>query len=248
GHDRHRPSFRRKPGPHAASSVLAGRGPGVCRDDDVGAGLLPRAARSRPGLAPSGALCLPAARRPRTRGQGAGADGDTALPQVPESVDRRQRRADGGRHAPSGAHADRRRRGSRGDPRLADRTLRRLRQLQAYGQRDDLAAVCGPGRTGAARAADPAAAPEEGAMTWLVAIALALAAFAVAAFALRLEPSGWTTVAAALALGLAGYAMQASPDVPGAPSRPADELDGMGGVLCEQWHGSVVNGLHTRRK
>lgn len=70
-------------------------------------------------------------------------------------------------------------------------------------------------------------------MTWLVAIALALAAFAVAAFALRIDRSGWTTVAAALALGLAGYAMQASPDVPGAPARPADEIDGLGWEMIE---------------
>ena len=61
-------------------------------------------------------------------------------------------------------------------------------------------------------------------MTWLVAIALALAAFAVAAFVFGIARSGWTTFAAALALGLAGYALQASPGVPGAPTakRAAD--------------------------
>jgi hypothetical protein len=62
-------------------------------------------------LAAAGALRLPPARRPGARGQGAGADGDAALPQVPEPVDRRQRRADGRRHAPPGAHAHRRGRG-----------------------------------------------------------------------------------------------------------------------------------------
>lgn len=55
-------------------------------------------------------------------------------------------------------------------------------------------------------------------MTWLIAIALALAAFAVAAFVLRVPRSGWTTIAAALALGLAGYALQASPDIPASPT------------------------------
>jgi cytochrome c-type biogenesis protein CcmH len=55
-------------------------------------------------------------------------------------------------------------------------------------------------------------------MTWLVAIVLALAAFAVAVLAFRVPRSGWTTVAAALALGLAGYALQASPGLPGAPA------------------------------
>ena len=55
-------------------------------------------------------------------------------------------------------------------------------------------------------------------MTWLLAIALALGAFALGAFALGVARQGWTTFAAALALGLAGYALQASPDVPGAPA------------------------------
>jgi cytochrome c-type biogenesis protein CcmH len=65
-------------------------------------------------------------------------------------------------------------------------------------------------------------------MTWLLAIALALAAFALAAFVFRIARAGWTTFAAALALGLAGYAMQASPGQPGAPAAGAaapDEVD-----------------------
>ena len=55
-------------------------------------------------------------------------------------------------------------------------------------------------------------------MSWLVAIGLALAAFAVAVVTFRVSRVGWTTFAAALALGLAGYALQASPGVPGAPA------------------------------
>lgn len=58
-------------------------------------------------------------------------------------------------------------------------------------------------------------------MTWLLAIALALAAFALAASAFRVVRARWTAFAAALALGLAGYALQASPDVLGAPAAPA---------------------------
>jgi cytochrome c-type biogenesis protein CcmH len=54
-------------------------------------------------------------------------------------------------------------------------------------------------------------------MIWALAIALALAAFVLAAFVFRIGRNGWTTFAAALALGLAGYALQASPDIPGAP-------------------------------
>ena len=65
-------------------------------------------------------------------------------------------------------------------------------------------------------------------MTWLLAIALALAAFALGAFAFGVARQGWTTFAAALALGLAGYALQASPGLPGAPApaaRAPDEID-----------------------
>ena len=61
-------------------------------------------------------------------------------------------------------------------------------------------------------------------MTWLLAIALALAAFAAGAFAFGIARQGWTTFGAALALGLAGYALQASPDTPGAPA-PAASSD-----------------------
>lgn len=55
-------------------------------------------------------------------------------------------------------------------------------------------------------------------MTWLLAIGLALAAFALGALAFGVARQGWTTFAAALALGLAGYALQASPGIPGAPT------------------------------
>lgn len=54
-------------------------------------------------------------------------------------------------------------------------------------------------------------------MTWLAVIALALAAFAVAAFLFRLDRTLWTSLAAALGFGLAGYALQASPELPSAP-------------------------------
>lgn len=54
-------------------------------------------------------------------------------------------------------------------------------------------------------------------MTWIAAVALALVAFALAAFGLKTARGLWTTLLAALALGLAGYAMQASPGLPAAP-------------------------------
>jgi cytochrome c-type biogenesis protein CcmH len=72
-------------------------------------------------------------------------------------------------------------------------------------------------------------------MTWLIAIALALAAFAVAVLAFRVQRNGWTTIAAALALGLAGYALQASPDIPGAPSaNRADHGDAAWALVDER--------------
>lgn len=55
-------------------------------------------------------------------------------------------------------------------------------------------------------------------MSWVVAVALALAAFAAVAFVWRAPREAWATLGAALALGLAGYALQASPNVPGAPA------------------------------
>jgi cytochrome c-type biogenesis protein CcmH len=62
-------------------------------------------------------------------------------------------------------------------------------------------------------------------MTWIIALALALAAFALAAFGFRLARGMYTTLLAALSLGLAGYALQASPNVPAAPARGAAKTD-----------------------
>jgi cytochrome c-type biogenesis protein CcmH len=65
-------------------------------------------------------------------------------------------------------------------------------------------------------------------MSWVVAIALAVIAFAAIAFGLRTPRSAWMTVGAALAFGLAGYALQASPGVSAAPASAvrAQPIDG----------------------
>jgi len=55
-------------------------------------------------------------------------------------------------------------------------------------------------------------------VSWVWVIALALGVFALAVFAFRIGRNNWSTFAAALALGLAGYALQASPGLPGAPA------------------------------
>lgn len=60
-------------------------------------------------------------------------------------------------------------------------------------------------------------------MTWLIAIALALAAFITGVFAFRLPRATWLSLMAALVFGLAGYALQASPEIAGAPKSLVEE-------------------------
>ena len=62
-------------------------------------------------------------------------------------------------------------------------------------------------------------------MSWLPMILLAAAAFAVAAFALRLPRQGWTLFGAALLFGLAGYALQGSPGQAGTPKDAAPQAN-----------------------
>lgn len=60
-------------------------------------------------------------------------------------------------------------------------------------------------------------------MTWAIAVLAAVAAFAVAVAVFRLPRATWTSLAAALVFGLAGYTLQASPAIPGAPKTDTDE-------------------------
>lgn len=62
-------------------------------------------------------------------------------------------------------------------------------------------------------------------MSWLPVIALAVAAFLIAAFALRLPKSGWALFGAALLFGLAGYAMQGFPGYAGSPTENLPEAN-----------------------
>ena len=62
-------------------------------------------------------------------------------------------------------------------------------------------------------------------MTWIAAILIAGVAFAVAVFAFKLSKTVWTSLLAALTLGLAGYALQASPDIPAAPKAGQTNAD-----------------------
>ena len=54
-------------------------------------------------------------------------------------------------------------------------------------------------------------------MSWLVVLLLAAAAFGAGVLLFRLDKGLWSSLLAALALGLAGYALQASPGLPSAP-------------------------------
>jgi cytochrome c-type biogenesis protein CcmH len=78
-------------------------------------------------------------------------------------------------------------------------------------------------------------------MSWLLAIALAGVAFALAAFAFRVAPRAWSALAAALALGLAGYALQASPGLPGAPAAPRADSDFPGEALKQARQAMVAS-------
>jgi len=54
-------------------------------------------------------------------------------------------------------------------------------------------------------------------VSWISIILVAIAAFVFAAFALKLERQNWAFFAAVLLFGLAGYALQGSPNQPSAP-------------------------------
>ena len=70
-------------------------------------------------------------------------------------------------------------------------------------------------------------------MGWLVVLILALAAFALAAFVLRLPKQGWALFGAVLLCGLAGYAWQGSPLQPGSPKQAQAEQQSSGDEMVE---------------
>lgn len=70
------------------------------------------------------------------------------------------------------------------------------------------------------------------AFTWALAILTALAAFALAVL-LRTPRKGWEAIGAALLVGIAGYAFQASPGVPGAPKEAAEKEEKSGAALVQ---------------
>lgn len=70
-------------------------------------------------------------------------------------------------------------------------------------------------------------------MSWVVTIALAVAAFALAVVVMGVARNLWTSLVAALAFGLAGYALQASPGLPAAPKSAQVESDELAVQIVE---------------
>lgn len=71
-------------------------------------------------------------------------------------------------------------------------------------------------------------------MTWVLVILAGLAAFALMALVLRLPRNGWEITGAALLFGLAGYALQGHPALPGAPHPPAEDARAADAELVRQ--------------
>lgn len=70
-------------------------------------------------------------------------------------------------------------------------------------------------------------------MIWVMVLGLGLAAFAALLFLCRAPRKGLEPIAAALALGLAGFAFQADPNQPGAPKTAEQREDKAGPMLVE---------------
>ena len=61
-------------------------------------------------------------------------------------------------------------------------------------------------------------------MTWVITFVLAVAAFCALAFLLKAPRKGWEAIGAALLVGIAGYGLQATPGLAGAPKPPAQTI------------------------
>lgn len=68
---------------------------------------------------------------------------------------------------------------------------------------------------------------------WFAILALALVAFAIAAFMLKLPREGFAVFGAVLLFGLVGYAWQGSPGQPGSPKQPQAQTSETGEEMVE---------------
>jgi cytochrome c-type biogenesis protein CcmH len=83
-------------------------------------------------------------------------------------------------------------------------------------------------------------------MSWVLVIGLAVAAFVAIAFVLRLPRAAWTSVLAALALGLAGYALQGKPGLAGAPGTVTPAAEGTGEAMVDLRRAVLPERFHSR--
>jgi len=60
-------------------------------------------------------------------------------------------------------------------------------------------------------------------MIWVVLLGIAAAVFAALVFVLKIPRAAWELTGAALLFGLAGYAIQGHPGLPGAPKAPVED-------------------------
>jgi cytochrome c-type biogenesis protein CcmH len=74
-------------------------------------------------------------------------------------------------------------------------------------------------------------------MTWVFVFLLAALAFCVIAWLLKAPRSGWEAIGAALLFGIAGYGLQGSPGLAGAPKPAAERLSGDPAALVEARRG-----------
>lgn len=71
-------------------------------------------------------------------------------------------------------------------------------------------------------------------MTWVLILLIAILVFAVLAFVLKMPRSGWELTGAALLFGIAGYALQGHPGVPGAPKAAVENQKAADEALIKQ--------------
>ena len=71
-------------------------------------------------------------------------------------------------------------------------------------------------------------------MTWALILLVAAAVFAMMAFVLKMPRAGWELSGAALFLGIAGYALQGHPGMPGAPKAPVENKRAADEALIKQ--------------
>ncbi|HQS95229.1 MAG: cytochrome C biosynthesis protein [Novosphingobium sp. 17-62-19] len=71
-------------------------------------------------------------------------------------------------------------------------------------------------------------------MTWVIVLLIAAVAFGAMAFALKMPRAGWELTGAALLVGIAGYALQGMPNMPGAPKAPVENKRAADEALIKQ--------------